>query len=117
MPANDPSHEASSETTARFTPEELAYLLDERRLGRLATTDATAAPHVVPVGWSTTRNLAPSTFPGTTSPPPASTATSGPTRARHSLSTTSCRLFDPAASWSKAPPRRSTPAAPAAPKR
>lgn len=57
MPANDPSHEASAETTARFTPEELAYLLEERRLGRLATTDATAAPHVVPVGWSYNRDL------------------------------------------------------------
>jgi hypothetical protein len=52
MPANDPSHQAPAETTARFTPEELAYLLAERHLGRLATTDATAAPHVVPVGWS-----------------------------------------------------------------
>ncbi len=52
MPANDPSHETRAETAARFTPAELAYLLDERRLGRLATTDATAAPHVVPVGWS-----------------------------------------------------------------
>ncbi len=35
-----------------FTPAELAYLLDEPRLGRLATADATGAPHVVPVGWS-----------------------------------------------------------------
>jgi len=30
----------------------LAYLLDERRLGRLTTADATGAPHVVPVGWT-----------------------------------------------------------------
>lgn len=52
MPANDPSREAPAGPTARFTPEELAYLLDERRLGRLATTDATGMPHVVPVGWS-----------------------------------------------------------------
>lgn len=37
---------------AWFTPAELAYLLDEPRLGRLATADATGAPHVVPVGWS-----------------------------------------------------------------
>ncbi|MDQ2792069.1 MAG: PPOX class F420-dependent oxidoreductase [Actinomycetota bacterium] len=43
--------------TARFTPAELAYLLDERRLGRLATADATGAPHVVPVGWSYNREL------------------------------------------------------------
>lgn len=37
---------------AWFTPAELAYLLDEPRLGRLATAHATGAPHVVPVGWS-----------------------------------------------------------------
>ncbi len=37
---------------ARFTEEELAYLLGERRLGRLATADAAGRPHVVPVGWS-----------------------------------------------------------------
>lgn len=37
---------------ARFTDAELAYLLDERRLGRLATADADGRPHVVPVGWS-----------------------------------------------------------------
>jgi pyridoxamine 5'-phosphate oxidase family protein len=33
-----------------FTTEELNYLLGERRLGRLATIDATGLPHVVPVG-------------------------------------------------------------------
>ena len=38
--------------TARFTDAELAYLLGERRLGRLATADAAGQPHVVPVGWS-----------------------------------------------------------------
>lgn len=43
--------------TARFTPAELAYLLDERRLARLANADATGAPHVVPVGWSYNRDL------------------------------------------------------------
>jgi PPOX class F420-dependent enzyme/OxyR family protein len=37
--------------TARFSPAELAYLLGERRLGRLATADADGRPHVVPVGW------------------------------------------------------------------
>ncbi len=37
---------------ARFTAAELAYLLGERRLGRLATVDGTGAPHVVPVGWT-----------------------------------------------------------------
>lgn len=37
---------------ARFTEKELAYLLGERRLGRLATADAAGRPHVVPVGWS-----------------------------------------------------------------
>ncbi|HYH24646.1 MAG TPA: PPOX class F420-dependent oxidoreductase [Blastococcus sp.] len=35
-----------------FGPQELAYLLGERRLGRLATADADGRPHVVPVGWS-----------------------------------------------------------------
>jgi PPOX class F420-dependent enzyme/OxyR family protein len=37
---------------ARFSASELAYLLGERRLGRLATADAAGRPHVVPVGWS-----------------------------------------------------------------
>ena len=37
---------------ARFSAGELAYLLGEPRLGRLATADATGQPHVVPVGWS-----------------------------------------------------------------
>ena len=36
---------------ASFSPAELGYLLGERRLGRLATVDATGQPHVVPVGW------------------------------------------------------------------
>jgi pyridoxamine 5'-phosphate oxidase family protein len=36
---------------ASFSDAELAYLLGERHLGRLATTDATGQPHVVPVGW------------------------------------------------------------------
>ncbi len=34
-----------------FSSAELAYLA-ERRLGRLATVDATGLPHVVPLGWS-----------------------------------------------------------------
>jgi pyridoxamine 5'-phosphate oxidase family protein len=34
-----------------FSDEELAYLLGERRLGRLATVGADGTPHVVPVGW------------------------------------------------------------------
>ena len=38
--------------TARFSEAELAYLLGERRLGRLATADASGQPHAVPVGWS-----------------------------------------------------------------
>lgn len=37
---------------ASFSPSELAYLLGERRLGRLATADVDGQPHVVPVGWS-----------------------------------------------------------------
>ncbi len=36
---------------ASFSVVELDYLLGERRLGRLATIDATGQPHVVPVGW------------------------------------------------------------------
>jgi PPOX class F420-dependent enzyme/OxyR family protein len=51
MTTSDPSPEAPAQGTARFTPTELAYLLDEPHLGRLATADAAAAPHVVPVGW------------------------------------------------------------------
>jgi pyridoxamine 5'-phosphate oxidase family protein len=34
-----------------FSAAELAYLTGERRLGRLATSDADGLPHVVPVGW------------------------------------------------------------------
>ena len=37
--------------TTRFGAAELAYLLGERRLGRLATADGDGRPHVVPVGW------------------------------------------------------------------
>ncbi len=57
MPTTDRSQEAAAEHAARFTPGQLAYLLGEQRLGRLATADATAAPHVVPVGWSYNRDL------------------------------------------------------------
>ncbi|MEO8750606.1 MAG: pyridoxamine 5'-phosphate oxidase family protein, partial [Allobranchiibius sp.] len=57
MTATDPNHETPAKTTAKFSPEELAYLLDERRLGRLATADATGDPHVVPVGWSYNRDI------------------------------------------------------------
>jgi pyridoxamine 5'-phosphate oxidase family protein len=35
-----------------FSDEELAYLLQERRLGRIATVGAEGTPHVVPVGWT-----------------------------------------------------------------
>lgn len=34
-----------------FSDQELRYLA-ERRLGRLATIDATGRPHVVPLGWT-----------------------------------------------------------------
>ena len=47
----------SEEGTVRFSPQELAYLLGERRLGRLATADADGGPHVVPVGWSYNADL------------------------------------------------------------
>lgn len=50
-------HRTPGANTARFTPAELAYLLDEPHLGRLATADATGAPHVVPVGWSFNHEL------------------------------------------------------------
>jgi pyridoxamine 5'-phosphate oxidase family protein len=43
---------AADRPAARFDADELAYLLGEARLGRLATADATGQPHVVPVGWS-----------------------------------------------------------------
>jgi pyridoxamine 5'-phosphate oxidase family protein len=35
-----------------FSEAELAYLLGERRLGRVATVGKDGTPHVVPVGWS-----------------------------------------------------------------
>lgn len=35
-----------------FSEPELAYLLGERRLGRVATVGKDGTPHVVPVGWS-----------------------------------------------------------------
>jgi len=35
-----------------FTDAELAYLIEDRRLGRLATVGAGGTPHVVPVGLS-----------------------------------------------------------------
>ncbi len=54
---NTADRDPGAPATARFTPAELAYLLDEPRLGRLATADAAGAPHVVPVGWSYNRDL------------------------------------------------------------
>ncbi len=35
-----------------FSDSELAYLLAERRLARIATVGADGTPHVTPVGWS-----------------------------------------------------------------
>jgi len=35
-----------------FSGAELAYLLADRRLGRVATVGKDGTPHVVPVGWS-----------------------------------------------------------------
>jgi Pyridoxamine 5'-phosphate oxidase len=35
-----------------FTRDELAYLVGERRLARIATVGNDGTPHVVPVGWS-----------------------------------------------------------------
>ncbi len=34
-----------------FSDAELAYLLQRRRLGRIATVGVDGTPHVVPVGW------------------------------------------------------------------
>jgi pyridoxamine 5'-phosphate oxidase family protein len=35
-----------------FTKQELAFLAEGRRLGRIATVGSDSTPHVVPVGWS-----------------------------------------------------------------
>jgi pyridoxamine 5'-phosphate oxidase family protein len=35
-----------------FSEAELAYLLGDRRLGRVATVGKEGTPHVVPVGWT-----------------------------------------------------------------
>ena len=40
-----------------FTPAELAYLHEGRRLGRLATIGRDGTPHVVPSGWTHNREL------------------------------------------------------------
>jgi pyridoxamine 5'-phosphate oxidase family protein len=42
----------SAAPPVRLTPEERRYLLGERRLARLATSNRDGQPHVVPVGWS-----------------------------------------------------------------
>jgi pyridoxamine 5'-phosphate oxidase family protein len=42
---------------SEFTAAELAYLLGERRLGRVATVGKDGTPHVAPVGWSYNNNL------------------------------------------------------------
>lgn len=35
-----------------FTPEQIRYLTDERRLGRIATIQPDGTPHLVPLGWT-----------------------------------------------------------------
>ena len=40
-----------------FTPAEIAYLHDGRRLGRIATVGRDGTPHVVPSGWTHNREL------------------------------------------------------------
>jgi pyridoxamine 5'-phosphate oxidase family protein len=40
-----------------FTPAELAYLHEGRRLGRVATVGRDGTPHVVPSGWTHNREL------------------------------------------------------------
>lgn len=42
---------------ASFSTAELAHLLAEPRLGRLATADDSGQPHVVPTGWSYNADL------------------------------------------------------------
>ncbi|MCF6744064.1 PPOX class F420-dependent oxidoreductase [Blastococcus sp. KM273128] len=51
-PGATASTDSDLRPTATLSADEIAYLLGERRLGRLATADATGRPHVVPVGWS-----------------------------------------------------------------
>ncbi|MDP9398091.1 MAG: PPOX class F420-dependent oxidoreductase [Actinomycetota bacterium] len=53
----DGSPPDGDEPAVQFSAAELAYLLGERRLGRLATADAPGRPHVVPVGWSYNSDL------------------------------------------------------------
>lgn len=60
-----------------FTPDELAYLGGERRLGRLATVGANGTPHVVPVGWSLNAELDTIEVGGRDSGRQRSSATSG----------------------------------------
>jgi pyridoxamine 5'-phosphate oxidase family protein len=38
--------------TASFSPEQVAYLTGEQRLGRLATVQPDGLPHLVPLGWT-----------------------------------------------------------------
>jgi pyridoxamine 5'-phosphate oxidase family protein len=40
-----------------FTPAEIAYLYEGRRLGRIATVGRDGTPHVVPSGWTHNREL------------------------------------------------------------
>jgi PPOX class F420-dependent enzyme/OxyR family protein len=49
--------ERTIKTSATFSTSELAYLLGNRLLGRLATIEPSGAPHVVPVGWSYNEKL------------------------------------------------------------
>ena len=42
---------------SHFSPEELEFLHNGRRLARLATVGADGTPHVVPVGWTHNREL------------------------------------------------------------
>lgn len=37
---------------ASFSPEQIAYLTGDRRLGRLASVQPDGTPHLVPLGWS-----------------------------------------------------------------
>jgi len=53
----DPAAAPTSRPAAWFSTIELAYLLGQARLGRLATANQNGQPHVVPVGWSYNSDL------------------------------------------------------------
>jgi pyridoxamine 5'-phosphate oxidase family protein len=49
--SNVPVAQMEGSMISTFSESELAYLREERRLGRIATVGKDGTPHVVPVGW------------------------------------------------------------------